>query len=140
MVVVAALVTTGIAVFTGDSPGGKATADGSSSPAATLTQVTAPTAPPAKICGNAKALSGPAQAPAGAVVVNAGQNLDTATESNPAGTTFWLSAGTHKLGNGPYAQVIPKDGNTYRRRARGDPRRRPEEPLRLHRLRDRASR
>ena len=113
LVVVAALVATGIAVFTGDSPAEQAAPGSSTSAAATLTRVTAPTVPPAKICGNAKALSGPAQAPAGAVVVNSDQNLDKATESNPAGTTFWLSAGTHKLGNGPYAQVIPKDGNTY---------------------------
>ena len=112
VVLVAALVVTGIAVFTGDSPAQKA-GPASTSPAATLTQVTAPTKPPAKICGNARALFGPATAPAGAVVVGPNEKLDALTQSNPAGTTFYVTAGTHRLGTGPYAQVIPKDGNTY---------------------------
>jgi len=32
---------------------------------------------------------------------------------NPAGTTFWLAPGTHRLGTAEFGQVIPKDGNTY---------------------------
>ena len=75
--------------------------------------VTAPSTPPARICGNATALSGPSRAPSGAVTVSPTQNLNVVTEANPAGTTFWLAAGTHKLGSGPFSQVIPKEGNTY---------------------------
>jgi len=73
----------------------------------------APTTPPAQVCGDASVLSGPATAPAGAVVVNPGQNLYDATQANPAGTTFWLAPGTHTLGTSPYNQVLPKDNNTY---------------------------
>ncbi|MDQ6727865.1 MAG: right-handed parallel beta-helix repeat-containing protein, partial [Actinomycetota bacterium] len=46
-----------------------------------------PTAPPAQVCGNAAILTGPASAPAGAVVVNPGQNLYDATQASPPGTT-----------------------------------------------------
>jgi nitrous oxidase accessory protein NosD len=75
--------------------------------------VMAPTAPPARICGNAAALSGPSSAPLGAVVVSPAQKLDDLTRSKPAGTTFWLTAGTHRLGGGLYTQVVPKQNNTY---------------------------
>ncbi|MGW5190166.1 right-handed parallel beta-helix repeat-containing protein [Kribbella sp. NPDC004138] len=74
---------------------------------------TAPTAPPARICGNAKALAGLAAPPAGAVVVSTKQNLQTLTAAHPAGTTFWLAPGRHRLSNGAFVQVIPKDGNRY---------------------------
>jgi nitrous oxidase accessory protein NosD len=113
LVVVAALVAAGIAVFAGDPPSGQAQTAPPPAAPATNTKVTAPTAPPARICGNAKALAGPASAPAGAVAVSTSQNLNQLTESNPPGTTFWLSAGTHRLGNGQFSQVIPKEGNTY---------------------------
>ncbi|WP_427894912.1 right-handed parallel beta-helix repeat-containing protein [Kribbella sp. GL6] len=73
----------------------------------------APATPPARICANQRALAGPATAPAGAVVVGTTDNLNELTTSHPAGTTFWLSPGVHKLGNSPYSQVIPKDKNTY---------------------------
>jgi hypothetical protein len=46
-------------------------------------------------------------------VVSTTQNLNQLTEANPPGTTFWLTAGTHTLGTAPFAQVIPKEGNTY---------------------------
>ena len=59
--------------------------------------VSAPTAPPARICGNTAALSGPSSAPVGAISVSTTDNLNELTRSNPAGTTFWLAAGTHKL-------------------------------------------
>ncbi len=35
------------------------------------------------------------------------------TQDNPAGTTFWLSTGTHTLGTGEFDQVIPKPNNVY---------------------------
>jgi parallel beta-helix repeat protein len=75
--------------------------------------VKAPSAPPAKVCGNAAALSGPKSAPAGAVVVSTTQNLEDLSAKSPAGTTFYLTAGTHKLGGGAFTQVIPKQGNRY---------------------------
>jgi hypothetical protein len=112
LAVVAALVATTAFVLGGDEdPETVPAATGT--PAITNRPVTAPTAPPAKICGNAQALSGPATAPPNAVVVTTADNLNAVTEKNPAGTTFWLQPGTHRLGTGEFAQVIPKDGNTY---------------------------
>lgn len=62
-------------------------------------------------------LDGPSSAPGGAVTVDpATTALNTATSANPAGTTFYLLAGTHILGGGSpsaFDQVIPKNGNTY---------------------------
>jgi len=51
----------------------------------TAAPATAPTEPPARICGNTKALAGPAAPPAGAVVVSTKQNLQTLTAAHPAG-------------------------------------------------------
>ncbi|GAB2659691.1 right-handed parallel beta-helix repeat-containing protein [Kribbella swartbergensis] len=114
LVVVAALVAIGLAVLDdGESAPQQAQTAPSTTPVAESPAPPAPTAPPARICGNTSALAGPTQAPAGAVVVSTTQNLNQLTEENPAGTTFWLTAGTHTLGAGPFAQVIPKEGNTY---------------------------
>jgi hypothetical protein len=87
------------------SPAGSAP----TTPTPTRDAVTWPTAPPAQICGNASMLDGPATAPAGAVTVNVGDNLESLTGSKPAGTTFWLKPGIHHF---TYS-VVPKDGNTY---------------------------
>ncbi|MGW6277604.1 right-handed parallel beta-helix repeat-containing protein [Kribbella sp. NPDC055071] len=111
--VIAAVVAIGIRVIGNDTAAGESTTTPPGGSAAPSAPPNAPTTPPAKICGNAKALSGPAQAPAGAVVVSTTQNLNELTTSNPAGTTFWLSPGTHRLGNEQFAQVIPKEGNVY---------------------------
>ncbi|MFI7067717.1 right-handed parallel beta-helix repeat-containing protein [Kribbella sp. NPDC050124] len=114
VIVVAALVAIGFAVTGGDPAQEEAQASPATATAPQLLPAPpAPTAPPARICGNTKALAGPTQAPAGAVVVSPTQNLNELTEASPPGTTFWLTAGTHTLGAGPYAQVIPKEGNTY---------------------------
>ncbi|MFF1823014.1 right-handed parallel beta-helix repeat-containing protein [Kribbella sp. NPDC058245] len=75
--------------------------------------LTAPGKPPAAICGNAQALNGPATAPAGAVPVSVSQNLQDLTAQHAAGTTFYLSAGVHRLAGGEFLQVIPKEGNRY---------------------------
>ncbi len=58
---------------------------------------------------------GPDQPPPGAIVVNPSVvgDLGTKTSSAPAGTTFWLAPGRHTLGGGQYAQVIPKDRDTF---------------------------
>lgn len=61
-------------------------------------------------------LSGPTAAPPGAVTVTPGTDLNTVTVNNPAGTTFYLLAGTHTVGGaspGEFSQIIPKTGNTY---------------------------
>ncbi|WP_371401270.1 right-handed parallel beta-helix repeat-containing protein [Kribbella sp. NBC_00662] len=113
LVVAAALVTAGFTVLNNDS---SSPADAVASPppgATTSPAPPAPKAPPAKICGDATALSGPATAPPGAVAVSTTQNLNDLTTANPAGTTFWLAPGTHRLGTAQFAQVIPKDGNVY---------------------------
>ncbi len=73
----------------------------------------APTGPPAAVCGNATALAGPATQPTGSVRVDPGQDLYAATQAKPPGTTFWLSPGTHVLGDDMFSQVQPKDDNVY---------------------------
>ena len=52
-------------------------------------------------------------APEGAVIVNPGTDLSAQTRANPAGTTFWLSPGTHHLATDQFGQVMPKNGNVY---------------------------
>lgn len=62
-------------------------------------------------------LSGPTSAPGGAVIVTPGvTDLNAASASNPAGTTFYLLAGTHVLGGASPTSgsaVTPLTGNTY---------------------------
>jgi Right handed beta helix region len=70
-----------------------------------------PSSPPAKICGDTSLLSGPATAPAGAVVVPAGNNSSVDLEQ--AGTTYWFAPGVHTLGSGEYDQIAPGDNSTY---------------------------
>jgi hypothetical protein len=59
--------------------------------------------------------AGPAAAPPGAVTVDPKVvgDLVAKTKAGPAGTTFWLAPGTHRLGSGNYDQVMPKDGDVY---------------------------
>jgi hypothetical protein len=52
-------------------------------------------------------------APAGAVTVAPGSDLNAAVQAQPAGTTFYLSGGVHTLGTDPYGQVIPKDDDRF---------------------------
>ncbi|MBW3538537.1 right-handed parallel beta-helix repeat-containing protein [Candidatus Parcubacteria bacterium] len=78
----------------------------------------APTEPPARICGNASILDGPATAPAGAVVVPAGDNStffqnESFKGDNAAGTVYWFEPGTHTLGTSIYGQVIAIKDATY---------------------------
>ena len=70
-----------------------------------------PSAPPAKICGNASLLNGPATPPAGAIVVPAGSN--SSVDLRQAGKTYWFAPGVHTLGIGRYDQIIPSDNSTY---------------------------
>nr|WP_206314150.1 right-handed parallel beta-helix repeat-containing protein [Streptomyces coryli] len=73
----------------------------------------APAKPVARVC--AKPAAGPATAPKGAVTVDPKRVGDLAakTKSSPAGTTFWLRPGTHRLDPDRYSQVLPKKGNRY---------------------------
>ncbi|WP_410604364.1 right-handed parallel beta-helix repeat-containing protein [Amycolatopsis sp. lyj-90] len=73
----------------------------------------APSGSVAQVCD--KLPAGPAEAPAGAVKIDPAVPGDLAakTRANPAGTTFWLAPGTHKLGDDRYDQVNPKQGNVY---------------------------
>lgn len=73
----------------------------------------APSTAVARVCAAPEA--GPAKAPAGAVTVDPAVVGDLAakTGSSPPNTTFWLRPGTHRLEADPYAQVVPKEGNTY---------------------------
>ena len=70
-----------------------------------------PSSPPAKICGNTSLLSGPATAPAGAIIVPAGDN--SSLDLGQAGKTYWFAPGVHTLGAGQYDQIIPSDNSTY---------------------------
>ena len=70
-----------------------------------------PSSPPAKICGNTSLLSGPATAPAGAILVPAGNN--SSLDLGGAGKTYWFAPGVHTLGTGQYDQIIPSDNSTY---------------------------
>ncbi|MFI9362757.1 right-handed parallel beta-helix repeat-containing protein [Kitasatospora sp. NPDC053057] len=67
----------------------------------------------ARVCAGPSA--GPAQAPAGAVTVDPAVVGDLAakTRSSPPHTTFWLQPGTHTLDSDRYAQVVPKEGDSY---------------------------
>jgi hypothetical protein len=73
----------------------------------------APSTPPVEICGNRDSRDGPGEPPAGAVRVSTSERLDDVTAEHPAGTTFWLEAGVHRMGTEEFDQVIPKDGNRY---------------------------
>src|SRR5262245_61298975 len=52
-------------------------------------------------------------APEGAQIVDPGTDLSALTRNSPAGTTFWLSPGTHTLAPDQFGQVMPKDGDVY---------------------------
>ncbi|MFJ8083067.1 right-handed parallel beta-helix repeat-containing protein [Streptomyces sp. NPDC096205] len=67
----------------------------------------------ARVCG--KPAAGPVKAPAGAVTVDPAVVGDLAakTRNSPPHTTFWLRPGRHTLAPDRYAQVIPKEGNSY---------------------------
>jgi Right handed beta helix region len=70
-----------------------------------------PSSPPAKVCGNASLLSGPANAPAGAIIVSAGDN--SSLDLSESGKTYWFAPGVHTLGTGQYDQIIPSDHSSY---------------------------
>jgi Right handed beta helix region len=73
----------------------------------------APTSPPAVMCGNTAALNGPATAPAGAVVIPAGNNSAQFDAPLPANKTYWFAPGTHTLGSSEYSQINPGINDTF---------------------------
>jgi hypothetical protein len=78
----------------------------------TASSAGAPAAPRARVCGNAGVLKGPQNAPAGAIVVPAGD--DSAQLSQVvADKTYWFASGVHTLGGGTYSQIIPQNGDTF---------------------------
>ncbi|MGW4107776.1 right-handed parallel beta-helix repeat-containing protein [Streptomyces sp. NPDC004976] len=72
-----------------------------------------PATPVARVCAGPR--TGPATAPAGAVTVDPAVTGDLAakTRNSPPNTTFWLRPGRHTLAPDRYAQVVPKNGNSY---------------------------
>lgn len=71
-----------------------------------------PDAPVAQICGNTTLLSGPSSAPAGAVVVPAGDNSEP-DFFEIADTTYWFAPGTHTLGTDEFSQIVPGNNSTF---------------------------
>ncbi|MFJ9454186.1 right-handed parallel beta-helix repeat-containing protein [Kitasatospora sp. NPDC101447] len=67
----------------------------------------------ARVC--AEPAAGPATAPAGAVTIDPAVvgDLSAKTRNSPPNTTFWLGPGTHRLASDRYAQVVPKEGDSY---------------------------
>lgn len=90
----------------GQAPGAGAPVDGGA-------RGTSAAPPNAAAC--AERVPGPAAPPAGAIPVDpaiAG-DLSARTRAAPAGSTFWLAPGTHRLGPDRFDQVAVKDDNTY---------------------------
>lgn len=84
-------------------------------PSASRPAAVSPGSAPAKptaVC-DTPALAGPKRAPAGAVTVSTTQNLADVVDAHPAHVTYWLTPGTHHLGNGEYDQVGPQTGDTF---------------------------
>ncbi|WP_460438055.1 right-handed parallel beta-helix repeat-containing protein [Amycolatopsis stemonae] len=64
----------------------------------------------AEVC-DSKDLLGPAEPPAGAVVVPAGSAAGI--DFGVPGATYWFAPGTHTLTPGEYSQISPGDGATF---------------------------
>ena len=74
----------------------------------------APTSPPAVVCGVASRLNGPTAAPLGAVTLEPGQAIaDEVADDHGPGTTFWFAPGAYTLGSGVYNQIDPQEGDTF---------------------------
>jgi hypothetical protein len=76
-----------------------------------VTTANYPSEPPARICEAQTWLGGPSSAPAGAVLVPAGDN--SAVDFGKADTSYWLAAGVHTLGPDLLAQIVPGDNSTF---------------------------
>ena len=113
VIILAAAIVLGVAVRsanTNDSE--RPVAQATPPPNAPPSSSTAPKAPPAQRCDNA-ALDGPSVPPAQAVTVPTGESLVDVVAAHPGNTTYWLSPGIHRLGKGPFMQVVPHAGDTF---------------------------
>jgi nitrous oxidase accessory protein NosD len=97
-----------------DQTGPDETGTTSSPPVSTSGEsgASAPVSPVAKMC-DSPALKGPAEPPAHAVEVSTDQNLAEVVRAGSGPTTYWLSPGTHHLGNETYEQVMPHRRDTF---------------------------
>ncbi|MPZ99206.1 MAG: hypothetical protein GEU80_07680 [Dehalococcoidia bacterium] len=87
------------AVFT---TGGSVTAPvPASGSASTPTPTATPTA-------TATPLALPSSAPAGAIIVAPGQDIQSVIKQHPVGSTFYLRAGVHRM-----QEIVPRDGDTF---------------------------
>ncbi len=85
------------------------------SPTGPHTTGSAPSSPPVVVCHNAGLLTGPATAPAGAVVVPAGDNSGAllANWNMVPNKTYWFAPGVHTLGTNEFSQIDPLDGDSF---------------------------
>jgi Right handed beta helix region len=67
---------------------------------------------PRRVCGTDRLL-GPRERPPGARRVRTSDDLAALVDRAPAGSTFWLEPGVHRLGTGEYDQVTPKPDMTF---------------------------
>ncbi|MEV0646448.1 right-handed parallel beta-helix repeat-containing protein [Phytomonospora sp. NPDC050363] len=105
LIVGAVLATSGLVVTSG-----AATAE--EPPVATVSDEP-PATSPAPICGNAAILDGPAEPPAGATVVAAGNNNSLFYDFRQPDRTFWFAPGIHTMDADPYGQIEPGSGTTF---------------------------
>ncbi len=98
---------------TADPPTTATTTTSTTSPV--IPHGSAPSTPPVTICGNASMLTGPATAPAGTVVIPAGDNSGSilANWNVVPNKTYWFAPGVHKLGTDEFSQIDPQNGDTF---------------------------
>src|SRR5258708_3187271 len=76
-----------------------------------------PASPPVRVCGNNATLGGgPSSPPKGAIVIPAGDDSGSVLAHNwtiRPDTTYWFAPGTHTLGTGRFAQIVPARGDTF---------------------------
>lgn len=82
------------------------------------TATTPPAGPPVNVCGNSAILDGPATAPAGAVVVPAGDNAvffqnESYKGAGANGTVYWFAPGVHTLSTSMYGNIPAPSNTTY---------------------------
>jgi hypothetical protein len=109
-VAIAGAVAVAVAACTGGGGGGSSAPTQAAKPSS-LVGTAAPTAPPARVCGAAAILDGPATAPKGAILVPAGNNANV--NFGQANTAYWFAPGVHTLGTGEFANIDPADHDTY---------------------------
>lgn len=75
-------------------------------------QGVAPTTPPVQVCEQLPD-PGPSTPPDGAVEILTTDLADKVIAAHPEGSTFWFAPGTHHLSPGRYAQILPRNGDTF---------------------------